>query len=104
MSYKLTPYREILKMSKDAINGVLAFARANSAKRKAEHEMAKIDERIATIEMEIQTICAEKDLDFDKIIRKLDDIDLQIRRRAQFQKIVDELFPSDAAPIPPSTP
>lgn len=89
---KLTPYRKILAMSKEAIDGVLATVRANSAKKKAEHEMAKLEEKIATLEMDIQTICSEKELDFSKLIGKLDEIDLARRRQGQFEKIIKELF------------
>ena len=90
---KLTPYRKLLTMAKEAIDASLAPVRANAAKKQAELEMAKIDERIATLESEVTSICSQKDIDFDKIIDKLDDIALAERRKKQFKQIVSEMFP-----------
>lgn len=90
---KLTPYKKLLTMAKDAIDATLAPVRAHSAKKKAELEQAKLDERIATLESEINQACAEKELDFDKIIEKLDELALAERRKGQFDKIIEELFP-----------
>jgi len=63
------------------------------AAKKAELEQAKLDERIATLETELIAACSEKELDFNKIIDKLDDIALSERRKAQFEKIIGEMFP-----------
>jgi two-component sensor histidine kinase len=90
---KLTPYTKLLKMGREAVDSALAPIRANSAKKKAEHEMAKLEERIATMESEIHTKCSEKELDFDSIINSLDEIALAERRKAQFERIIGEMFP-----------
>jgi len=89
----LTPYKKLLTMAAEAIDSTLAPVRAHSAKKKAELEMAKLDERIATLESQLTKSCSEKDLSFDTIIDKLDDIALAERRKAQFEKIVKEMFP-----------
>lgn len=91
---KLTPYTKLLKMGKEAVDAALAPVRSHSAKKKAELEMAKLDERIATIESELTTACSEKDINFDKIIEKLDEIALAERRKGQFEKIIEEMFPA----------
>ena len=80
-------------MGKEAIDNALAPVRAFSAKKKAELEQAKLDERIATLESELTSVCSEKELDFDKIIDKLDDIALSERRKVQLEKIISEMFP-----------
>lgn len=80
-------------MGKEAVDTVLAPVRANSAKKKAELEIAKLDERIATLQSELTTCCSEQDIDFDKIIKKLDEIALAERRQGQFTTIVEEMFP-----------
>jgi hypothetical protein len=90
----LTPYKKLLTMAKEAIDTTLAPVRANAAKKQAELEMAKLDERIATLESELTTACSQKDINFDAIIRKLDDIALAERRKGQFEKIVSEMFPT----------
>lgn len=93
MPMKLTPYKKLLTMAKEAVDASLAPVRARAAKKQAELEMAKLDEKIATLESEINQECAKKDLNFDAIIRKLDDLALAERRKAQFEKITNELFP-----------
>jgi hypothetical protein len=98
---KLTPYKELLKMGKEAIAITLAPMRAHSAKKKAELEVAKLEERVATLHSELNQLCSESDLDFDKIIKKLDDIALVERRKKQFDKIIEEMFPeAHRAPAP----
>ena len=90
----LTPYKNLLVMGKEAINVALAPVRAMSAKKKAELEIAKLDERNATLESELNELCSVKEINFDKIIDKLDEIALAERRKKQFEKIVTEMFPN----------
>ncbi len=92
---KLTPYRKLLTMAKEAVDAALAPVRANAAKKSAELEIAKLDERIATLQSEVDCACAKKpdELNFETIIKKLDDLALAERRRKQFEKIVNEMFP-----------
>lgn len=92
---KLTPYKDLLKMGKEAIAATLAPVRANSAKKKAELEIAKLEEKLATAQTELNTLCAETELDFNKIIDKLDSIALTERRQKQFYRIIEEMFPED---------
>lgn len=90
---KLTPYRKLLVMGKEALDEVLAPVRSRSAQKKAELEVAKLEERIATLDTELTTLCSSKDLNFDRIIDKLDEMALAARRKKQFDKILTEMFP-----------
>ncbi len=90
---KLTPYKKLLTMAKEAIDATLAPVRANAAKKQAELEMAKLDEKIATIDSELTVACSQKDINFNNIIDKLDEIALAERRKKQFEKIITEMFP-----------
>ena len=90
---KLTPYKDILKMAKEAIDDALAPVRANRAKKQAELEIAKLEERIASQEAKVQEVCAEREINFDKLINTLDDLALLERRKKQFGKILVEMFP-----------
>lgn len=92
---KLKPYKEMLKWSKEKIDEALAGVRANKAKKQAEFEIAKMDEKIATQEATIPEICTEKELDFHKIIEAQDELALMERKKKQFKKIIEELFPED---------
>lgn len=92
---KLKPYKEILKMAKEAIDDTLAPVRAMKAKKQAELEVAKMDAKIATQEAKIQEICTSKEIDFDKLITAQDELALMERRKKQFGKIIEELFPEE---------
>ncbi len=93
---KLTPYKKLLTMAKQAVDETLAPARANAAKKLAELEMAKLDERIAVLQSDINVACSEKEISFNKIIEKLDELAMAERRKKQFEKIVSEMFPEGA--------
>lgn len=90
---KLTPYATLLTMTKDAIKAGLAPIRARSAKKQAELEACKLDEKCATLETEITELCSKDKLCFDSIINKMDELALAERRKGQFDKILSELFP-----------
>lgn len=99
---KLTPYKELLAMTKEKIDEALAGSRANTALCKAQLEVAKIDEALATSQGKINELCSSKELDFNAIIDQLDEVALAERRKGQFQKIMDEMFPGGAvAPTAP---
>lgn len=90
---KLKPFAEIIKLSIEKKDELLAPMRARQVKAKADLEMAKMDEKLMTLEAGIQEICSTKDLDFDKLIAKLDECALLERRKKQYSKIIEELFP-----------
>jgi hypothetical protein len=90
---KLKPYREMLKWGKGKIDESLAPVRANKAKKQAELEVAKMEEKIATQEAKIEELCTQKELDFHAIIEAQDALALMERKRKQFLTIITELFP-----------
>ena len=90
---KLRTYREYLGMTKETLDGVLAPIRANRAKKQAELEIAKMDEKIASQEAKIQELCSVQEIDFNKIIDAQDCLGLMERKKKQFEKIVTEMFP-----------
>jgi hypothetical protein len=92
---KLTLYKKILKMGKDAVRDTLAPVRANEMQKRAELEIAKMDSKLAEQEAKIQETCAAYPVDFDAVIRALDDYALMERRRKQFEKIKAEMFGKD---------
>ena len=92
---KLPAYKDVLKMAKEKVNDALAPVRANRAKKQAELEMAKLDEEIATQTAKIHEICCEKEITFAVLIEKQDQLTLTERKKKQYQKILDEMFPED---------
>lgn len=92
--FKLKPLKEVLAMTKDALQTSLAPIRARKIKSQAETEMAKLDEKLVTLEAQITEECAKDDINFDSIIKKLDEYGLTERRIKQFRKILSDLFPA----------
>lgn len=92
---KLPAYKDVLKMAKEKLDDALAPVRAMRARKQAELEMAKMDEEIATQEAKIHEACCEKEVNFAKIIELQDKLALSERKKKQYQKILDEMFPND---------
>jgi len=92
---KLKPYKELIAMSKEKLDAALAPVRARQVKTQAELEMAKIDEQLISTEASIQELCAQKQIDFAKLLKMMDDVALAERRKKQYGQILAELFPED---------
>lgn len=90
---KLTPYSKLLVMGKEAIDAALAPIRARGARKQAELELCRIEERIASMEQRITEACSKTPINFDAVIDAFDELDLASRRQSQFEKIIEELFP-----------
>lgn len=93
---KLTPFAEALKMGKEKLGKTLVPVKVNRAKKQAELEMCKLDEQIATQEAKIHELCTSEDVNFPSIIDAQDKLALLERKRKQYQKILDEMFPDDS--------
>lgn len=96
VSFKLKPFKDLIALSKEKIDEALAPLRASTAKAKATLKMAEIDEKIAALGQQIQELATSKDIDFDKMADKLDEIGLLEIRKERFQEIVTQLFPAGA--------
>ena len=90
---KLKPFRELIALSKEKIDEALAPLRASTAKAKATLKMAEIDEKIATLGQKIQELATSKEIDFDKMADKIDEIALLELRKTRFSEITAQLFP-----------
>lgn len=90
---QLKPLKEILAMTKEKIDEALAPVRARQIKAKAELEVAKLQEKLMTLEREIQEACVKKDIDFTIVLSKMDEFDLTTRKVKQFDQLVADLFP-----------
>lgn len=95
MAFIIKPFREIISMSKEKLDEALAPIRARSARAKADLEIAKLDEKLVGVETEIHKLCAEKELDFNKISDKMDEYALAERRRDQITGLIKQLFPEE---------
>lgn len=93
MKFKLPSFAELLKMSQQQIDEALAPIRARSAKARATLAMAELDEQILKLESEIQKMALDKEIDFNKMADKLDDIAMLELRKERFTDILASLFP-----------
>lgn len=88
----LLKYSDVLTLAKDKIKEVMAPLRAREMKKKAELEVAKLEGIIAEKEQKIQEYASEYPIEFDKLLDALDDLQLTERKKAQFVKIIEEMF------------
>ena len=82
-------------MVTEKLDAALAPVRARQVKTQAELEMAKIDEQLISTEASIQELCAQKQIDFVKLLKLMDDVALAERRKKQYAQILAELFPEE---------
>lgn len=94
---KLLSYSEALKMGKEKLRAALIPIKVMKAKQQAKLEMCKLDEQIAVKTDDLHTVCSKDDVRFSKIIDLQDDLMLLIRRKDQYQTILDEMFPENAS-------
>lgn len=96
MAFTVKTFKEVVGYTKEKLDEALAPVRARAAKAKANMAVAEIEENMITLEREIHEACAERDLDFDKIISKIDRYELAERRLTQINKLVADLFPEES--------
>lgn len=90
---KLKPFKELVGLSKEKLDAVLAPVRERQVEAAANLEMSKLDEKLISGEARVQELCAAKIIDFPTLLRELDDLALTERRLKQYKKILSELFP-----------
>ena len=89
---KLLKYKDVLVLSKDEVQEVMAPLRATEMRKRAELEMCKIDSQIAENEQSIQEAASQYPIDFYSLIDLIDELELIKRRREQFELIINEMF------------
>jgi hypothetical protein len=90
---QLKPLSEMLKLSKEKLEEILAPTRVRKMKAKADLESAKLEEQAAGLEQEIATLATAKDIDFAKLTDKMDELALTNRKITQLDEIIAQLFP-----------
>jgi hypothetical protein len=88
-------YAALIRMSKDLKEAALAPFRVREMRSKAHLEITKLESAIAEKESEITTAQGAYPIDFDLVIKRLDEKALIERRLKQFREIVTLLFPDD---------
>jgi len=90
---KLKPFKDLLKMGKERVEQSLAPVRALQAMKQAEVKIAEMEEKIITQESKVQEIASAHPVDYDQMIKALDELAIMARRKKQLEKIKNEMFP-----------
>ena len=90
---KLKPFAEVIALSKEKLSEALAPIRARKVRSQAELEMAKLDDELIRLESEVHEMCSKEDINFPNLLDKLDKAALLERRKAQYEKVLGDLFP-----------
>jgi predicted nuclease with TOPRIM domain len=92
---QLTPYSEIISLSKEAKEQKLAAGRVKTQRARCELEVSKLEEEVTRLEGEVSEICSKYELDIHAVGNKLDEHALAVRKLTQLRDIVSQLFPAD---------
>lgn len=93
---KLMSYKKAISMTKEAVDAAMVPIRARQVRKQAELEVSKIDEKILTLEVEIQELSTKHPFNFESLFDKMDRLALLERKKKQFDKVLAELFPDEA--------
>ncbi len=85
-------YEDILSMNTADRDTELVGVRVDRAKKKAELEIAELNEKIATMKAAINEACMQVDINFHDIIAKQDQLCVYERKHRQFNDIVSQMF------------
>jgi len=83
---------ELLKMGEDAIKAVKLPFKIRKEKKNLESWVLDYEEKVATLESEINDCKADENLNVDRILDKVDDLELAQRRLRQGEELMKELF------------
>lgn len=97
MELKLPSYRDLLTMSKEALDAAVAPVREALAKARAAQATAELDEQIINQRNKITKLCIEKEINFSAIADEVDELDLLVRRKKIIDGIIGQLFPAVVA-------
>jgi len=83
---------DIIKLGEDALKAIKLPFQLKKEKKQLESWILNYEEKVATLEAEISDVKAEEKLDVDKILKKVDDLQLAERRLKQGEDLMKELF------------
>lgn len=90
---KLIPYRKLITMAKEKVEEAMAPIKALQMRKKAELKLAQLEEQEMTLQSKVQDCCQQKEIDYEQLIRLLDESDMVARRKRQYTEIIGQLFP-----------
>lgn len=95
MAFQIKSFKELISMTKEKLEESMVPLRVRAAKAKAESVKVELETKQLDLEQKINKLCADKELDFNKIADLLDEYDLNDRRLKQITTLVEQLFPAE---------
>jgi hypothetical protein len=95
MAFAVKSFKELISMTKEKLEESMIPLRIRSAKAKAEGLKVELETKMLDLETEINTACADKEINFSKVADLVDEYELAERRLNQVTSLVDKLFPKE---------
>lgn len=92
---QLTPYAELIKLIPGELAKKNSSAKINKQKQRGLLKVAELEEKITSLEDAVVSLCSQQELNYESIVDKQDELALRIRRKTQFQEVINQLFPQD---------
>lgn len=93
--FQIKSFKELLSMTKQAVEDTLIPLRIRAAKAKAEGIRVGLETQMLSYEATIHRLCTEKEIDFTAITDIMDDYQLAERKLAQVDALIEQLFPEE---------
>ena len=94
MAFQLKSFRELVAMTKEALDEALLPMRERTAKAKAEIIKIELETKMLELEQKINKACAQGEPNFNTIVDLMDEYAISERRLSQITNIVNQLFPT----------
>ena len=85
-------YKDFLKAGKEKLDELKIPFQVRKASKQLEKEIIEIEEKIATMELDIQEAKGEHPFNLDKILNAIDNKAIQERKLKQANELMKELF------------
>ena len=91
----LQSYQKLLAMGKEAVEAAKIPSRAKQTQKQGELEVLKLEEKIATLEAEVEAMQMQYPLEWGELIDKTDQLALVERRHKKLGEALSQLFPEN---------
>ena len=90
------PYRELVKLTKDAARDIMAPLRAKEVELKLRTAVAEQEAKLAEAEQKLVELGSQYPLDIERMLAEMNTTALLRRRKDQLEQLLAELFPAVA--------
>lgn len=91
---ELESYEKVMSKSREQKEAAMVKANAHANRKQGEVKLADLEIQILDKENTITELCYKKKIDFDAIIKELNQVALLKRTHSQYEALLEKLFPS----------